>query len=142
MRSEGIEEPHLEVGVGCQRGQQPIRLRRLVPIVQQETHSHPAIRRGQEAVVHELAHEVVVKDIVLQVEGFFRPVDQEGTGGKGIQAGGQKVESRRPRVVNCLGLNLLPQAGPFGPVQGAGNGTRVIIRDGGAPVQEKKEQQA
>jgi len=83
-----------------------------------------------------------VKDIVLQVKGFFRLVDQDGPGGKGIQAGGQEVESRRPRVVDCPGLNLLPQTGPFGPVQGAGDGARVIIRDAGAPVQEKKEQQA
>ncbi len=112
------------------RGQQPIRLRRLVPIVQQETHPHPAISRGQEAVVDKLTREVVVKDIVLQVEGFFRPVDHEGPGGKGIDAGGQEVESRRPRVVNRLGLEFLPQAGPFGPVKGAGDGARVIIRDG------------
>ena len=114
MGSEGIEQPHLDVGVACQRGQQPIRLRRLVPIVQQEAHPHPAISRGQEAVVDKLAREVVVKDIVLQIEGLVRPVDHEGPGGKGINSGGQEVESRCPRMVNCLGLNFLAQAGPSG----------------------------
>ena len=49
---------------------------------------------------------------------------------------------RSPPVPNCLGLDFLPQAGPFGPVKGAGDGARVIMRDGGAPVQEIKEQQA
>ena len=93
MRSEGIEEPHLDVGVAGHRGQQRIRLGREVPIIQQQTHSHPPVSRSDDAVEDKLTREVVVKEIVLQVEGFFRPVDQAGPGGKGIYTGGQQVES-------------------------------------------------
>jgi len=118
----------------------PIRLRRLVPIVKQQTHPHPRFSRRNDAVEQELTREVVVKDIVLQVESFFRPVRSSGLRVEkaSIRWAGGRIP--KPRVINRLGLKLLPQAGPFGPVKGAGDGARIVIRDGGAPVKEHQEQ--
>ena len=112
-----------------------------VPIIQEESHSHAPFRRGDDAVQHELAGEVGAKDIVLQVQGFFCPVDQTDPGEKGIFPGGQEVESRSPMILLHLGLNFFPHGGRFRQVKGGGEGAGVVIRDGGTPVQERKEQQ-
>ena len=64
---EGIEQPHLDVGMRIERGERRIEAARVL-VVEQEADADAALRRLPQRLEHQVAGRVGVPDVVLDVE--------------------------------------------------------------------------
>src|SRR5690606_7979484 len=89
---QGVEHPHLDVGVGGEQGDLVV-LAVAGGVVQQQAYAHAAVCRTQQFVDQGAGAEAVVDDVVLQVEAAAGGADQLGACGEGLVAGRQQAEA-------------------------------------------------
>jgi hypothetical protein len=83
--AEGIEQPHLDVGLGLQRGQQRVHALGVV-VVEQQPHPHAALGRAVQRLHQQAARGVGAPDVVLHVEGALGGVGDQHPGREGVVA--------------------------------------------------------
>ena len=101
--TNGIEEPHLDVGMGVERGQRRVDAAGAV-VVQQQPHPHAALGGVAQGVEQQRARRILVPDVVLDVERAVGGPRQERPRGEGIAAsrradGYRSFRDALPRVV-------------------------------------------
>ena len=89
---EGIEQPHLDVGVGI-RGGEPKLLVGGVDVVDQQAHAHPAFGGGQQRSGDQLAGGVVVEQVILHVQRAGGALRQREPGSKRGMAAVEQMET-------------------------------------------------
>ena len=110
------------------------------PIVHQETHPHPPLSRGHQSVHQELAGQVVIKVVVLQIQGPLRLVDGQEARQEGVLPAGQEVKPRFSLVPDYIGLNPFAHVSLFRQEQSTGDRARVIQGEAGATVQQRRKE--
>ena len=111
--ARGIEQAHFDIGVGIQRGQVRILAVR-GHVVQQQAHAHAAVGRAQHLVAQQVAGEVVVPDVVLQVQAAPRGACAGGTHGEGVQVVGQQRHAAAPGMRAQQGRDGAVERGGIG----------------------------
>jgi hypothetical protein len=87
--AERVEQPHRDVGVSVERGQDGIEAGGVL-VVQQEPHAHAAVGRPADRLEQQGPRHVVAPEVVLRVQRPLGRVGQEDAGRERAAAVGQR----------------------------------------------------
>ena len=121
---EGIEEPHLDVGLRVERGERFVEAAGVV-VVEQQPHPDAAIGGAAQCVEQQRAREVVVPDVVLHIEAALGDIGEPNPRGERIASTEQWNDARQPRMRLGERSDRPPEPALGGVLQPDGDGAVV-----------------
>ena len=91
---ERVEQPHLDILVNVERGEQAVETGNAV-VVEQQPHADPPVRRLAQRFQHQHSRQVGAPDVVLHVEAPLGGAGEEDARGEGLMCVREQVDARQ-----------------------------------------------